>query len=71
MVAENWHLEEVGSPRHKEDDFDKDNWGTGGRLVMWSFRFTTWILMVALIAYPVFNAITPFGKIAPPDGGWS
>lgn len=70
MAAENWHLEETGSPKSKEEEFDDDELGCGGVIVLWAFRFTIWILGVALVIYPVFNAISPFQKIAPPDGGW-
>jgi len=71
MVLENWHTEEVGSPRHKDEEFKEENWGVGGHIVMCCFRLTTYILCLALLVYPAFNVMTPFDKIAPPDGGWS
>lgn len=70
MVAENWHLEEAGSRKTKESEFVEENQGAGGQFVMWVFNFTIWTLGVATVLYPAFNAVTPFLKIAPPDGGW-
>jgi len=67
MVVENWHMELDGTSK---EEFDEKQIGAGGCIMEYSFKVTIWILSLALVIFPVFNAMTPFLIIAPPDGGW-